>query len=243
MAADGSRWLIASDCEYAHSGMPNIQELIDRSKAEGKPMSNTEAYQAWGGYAAVKECLTTLVQIGAVVFDRETHKIVEEFEVIVDPEGGPFPWCEQTSKNMHTMSNMPEGTFGPGIGLSADDALASFAGLFAKYPGAIWVVMDNDYNVMMRQDAHSVLPPPPLRLKPALQSTSARGYNSGQLHQLVEDEALKASVGFDFASSDCQHTGKFDAASMVVFLQFASPGGDGMDAFLSTLPSTPPTTQ
>ncbi|KNC53953.1 uncharacterized protein AMSG_12277 [Thecamonas trahens ATCC 50062] len=204
--------VVFSDCEYVFAGMDALEAAV---VDEG--VSPTQAYEQFGGYARVKELTeTAVVQIGAVKYDLANRRVVETFEVVVDP-GESWP-----AATFDYLARLTGTVFGPGHGEQAQSALAAFDSFVGN---AMWVVMDNDGAVMRRQWPQ-LAAGPAIRLKPLLTDTPAAGLNSGHLHNLLADD-VKAAAGFGAivdARKDAQeHTGLYDAISMAVFCALADP--------------------
>ena len=205
--------VVFTDFEY-------LNEWMDKSwkfNLENPDVPMNDFFQKLGGYEGLKKAETSLVQFGGVLYDIKNKKIVDTLNINIkhDEKTAKFIPTQYTYNYAHKLCGV---WFNNKSNLiSLDDA----AKLLRKFIGEHrWVIMDNDFNVIKRQlPSFASDRKEPLRLKPLLLNTRAKGYNSGKLYSLLTDKE-KELTGWNESSKllkTYEHTGCYDALSMAVY--------------------------
>lgn len=173
--------------------------------------------KTWRLYEGQKKINTSIVQIGAILYDIKNKKVVDMLNINVkhDSKTTKFIPTENTYKCAHSLTGIRFDQCADQI--SFNEAIQ----LFRKFIGNHkWILMDNDLNVIKKQDPMFALDrKEPIRLKPLLANTKASGLNSGKLFTLLTEKE-KELTGWNKCFELCktnEHTGCFDALSMAVF--------------------------
>lgn len=163
-----------------------------------------------GGYEGLKQVSTSLVQVGAVLYDLKEQKVLKTLSINVqhDAKSSKFTPTDYTYLYAHSLTTIRFDQLKDAVSLlEASKSLCDFIG---DHP---WVIMDNDLNVIRRQIPDFAADrPAPIKLKPLLST----GLNSGKLHTLLNDKQ-KEATGWNQHARGAEHTAFFDALSMAVY--------------------------